>query len=143
MSNTNKPEIFFFTEGMNYTPKEIDKRKSIVKYILKEEGKQFNTVNVVFCSNEKITELNKEYLKRNYATDVITFHYDEEEIGEIYIGIEQVKINSNEYKEEIENEISRVLIHGVLHLSGYKDYDEKEKKEMRIKENDYMSKTNN
>lgn len=86
-------------------------------------------INIIFCSDSYILDVNSKYLKHNYYTDVITFDYCEGKYlnGDIIISIDTVKANSVLYKSTFDNELHRVIIHGVLHLMGYKDKSKKEK----------------
>jgi rRNA maturation RNase YbeY len=102
-----------------------------------------NFISFNFCSDKYILELNNSSLKHNYYTDIITFELNQknEEIeGDIYISIDRVKENAKVLNESIINELHRVIIHGVLHLCGYKDKSSKESKMMRNKENYYLNK---
>lgn len=90
-------------------------------------------INIIFCSDRYILDVNNKYLKHNYFTDVITFDYCEGRYlnGDIIISIDTVKANAILYKSTFDNELYRVIIHGVLHLMGYKDKSKKEKVIMR------------
>jgi rRNA maturation RNase YbeY len=90
-------------------------------------------INIIFCSDSYILDINNKYLKHNYYTDVITFDYCEGKYlnGDIIISIDTVKANAVLYKTAFDNELHRVIIHGVLHLMGYKDKNTKEKAIMR------------
>jgi len=93
-------------------------------------------LNYIFTSDEQIISINNEYLKHNYFTDVITFDYTDSNIisGDIFISLETVKSNSIKFNQEFSAELNRVIIHGVLHLIGFKDKTELEAKEMRAQE---------
>ncbi|HOK25234.1 MAG TPA: rRNA maturation RNase YbeY [Bacteroidales bacterium] len=99
-------------------------------------------LNYIITNNREIKELNKKFLKHNYATDVISFKYDEGNVinGEVYISIEKVKANARKYRVSVKNELERVLIHGTLHLCGFLDYNEKEREKMRSEENLWIEK---
>ncbi|PKO97451.1 MAG: rRNA maturation RNase YbeY [Bacteroidetes bacterium HGW-Bacteroidetes-7] len=90
-------------------------------------------INIIFCSDSYILDINNKYLKHNYYTDVITFDYCEGKFlnGDIIISIDTVRVNANLYKSTFDNELHRVIIHAVLHLMGYKDKTKKEKEIMR------------
>ena len=124
----------------------IKDKLKLKKWILKsieEEKKGVNFISFNFCSDEYILELNNSSLKHNYYTDIITFELNQknEKIeGDIYISIDRVKENAKVLNESIINELHRVIIHGVLHLCGYKDKSSKESKMMRDKENYYLNK---
>ena len=106
----------------------------------KDENRSFEYVNIVFCSDEFLLNLNREYLNHDYYTDIITFQYKGEPIeGELYISLDRVKDNAAERSIKWSGELHRVIIHGILHLIGYKDHSSSEKEEMREKENHYLS----
>jgi probable rRNA maturation factor len=118
----------------------------IKKWILetiKEEGKKLSYISYNFCSDKYILELNISSLNHNFYTDIITFELNDknESIeGDIYISIDRVKDNANQLNELFINELHRVIIHGTLHLCGYKDKTKSEAKIMRNKENYYLNK---
>lgn len=124
----------------------LKNKKKLKEWILEsveEEGKSLNFISFNFCSDNYILELNKSALSHNYYTDIITFELNEknESIeGDIYISIDRVKDNAKLLNETFLNELNRVIIHGVLHLCGYKDKSSKESKIMREKENYYLKK---
>uniref|UniRef100_UPI0030DAA519 rRNA maturation RNase YbeY n=1 Tax=uncultured Planktosalinus sp. TaxID=1810935 RepID=UPI0030DAA519 len=101
-----------------------------------KEGFKLGEISYVFCDDEYLHKLNIQYLNHDTLTDIISFDYtvDEEIIGDIYISIERVRENAKEFNSTFEDELARVIIHGVLHLLGYKDKTELEKLEMRQKE---------
>jgi len=113
-----------------------------IEEIIKNEKRKMGEISYIFCSNEKILEINKQYLNHDYYTDIITFDYCENKIisGDIFISIETVKENSLEYQVDFQEEINRVMAHGILHLCGYGDKTESEKKKMREKEEFYILK---
>jgi len=99
-------------------------------------------LNCVFCSDKYLVKLNNQYLKHNTLTDILTFDYstDPESIhGEIYISIQRVKENAARFNESFDEELHRVIIHGVLHLTGYNDKSTTDKALMREKEEAYLS----
>lgn len=106
------------------------------------ENKEVGKINYIFCDDEYLLEKNKTFLNHDTLTDIITFDYSERNIlsADIYISIERVKENALIFAVPFEEEIKRVMIHGVLHLIGYKDKTEEEIIEMRTKENHYLSK---
>lgn len=94
----------------------------------------------VFCSDDSILDINTKYLNHKHSTDVITFGYNENAIinGDVFIGVETVKINANKYKVDFIDELKRVLVHSILHLLGYNDSTAKEKIIMKSKEDYYL-----
>jgi probable rRNA maturation factor len=120
---------------------ELENEEKYTNWIIKiveSENRVLGELSYVFCSDDYIFELNEKYLGHSTFTDIITFDYSVKEnlAGEIYISIDRVKENAEEYKEEFEIELLRVMAHGVLHLSGYKDKKEQDKELMRLKENE-------
>jgi probable rRNA maturation factor len=104
-------------------------------------NKKVGNINIIFCSDEYLKEMNIQYLKHDYYTDVITFNYNEgnQLSGDIYISADRVLDNSTIYKVEFFSELLRVMVHGILHLLGYKDHTEKEKSEIRRQEELWIS----
>jgi rRNA maturation RNase YbeY len=133
-------KVRFFEEGIK---ERVLKRKQIRDYIIeiiKSEGYVLSDLNIILCDDEYLLKINKKYLKHNYYTDIVTFDYTEQKIinGEIYISVERVRENAKLEKERFLEELKRVIFHGVLHLTGYKDKTLKEKRMMRNKENIYL-----
>lgn len=103
------------------------------------EGKELGDLNVIFCSDSYLLELNIKHLEHDYYTDIITFDYSEESIsGDLFISIDRVEDNANSYKVPFSEELNRVIAHGVLHLIGYGDKSEAEAATMRIKESEAL-----
>jgi len=104
-------------------------------------GVKPGAINIIFCNDDYLLFLNNQYLKHNHYTDVISFDYsDNKRInGDIFISIDSVKNNANLYKCEFIDELHRVIIHGVLHLLGYNDSNDKERVQMRSKEDEALS----
>ncbi len=102
---------------------------------------QPDALSFIFTSNERLRLMNQEFLNHNYFTDVITFDYSEGNTisGDVFISIEQVKLNAERYGVSAEEEQRRVMIHGVLHLMGYGDASDEEKQIMRKKENEALN----
>jgi len=117
--------------------------KKIIPVILKDEKVVCGTINLRFCDDKEIKIFNKKYLSHDYETDILTFYYgnDVNSIdSDILISVETIIRNSKRFKTEFENELLRVVIHGILHLCGYNDSDKKEKQLMKKKENFYLKK---
>lgn len=107
--------------------------------VAETEGKPFIEVQYIFCSDDKLRDMNVEYLDHDYYTDVITFPYSEDAVhGDVFISYDRVVDNAQQLKVPFEHELCRVLVHGVLHLSGYLDKTDAEEKEMRGKEDFYL-----
>ncbi len=114
---------------------------SALPKLIQSENKECGPINLIFCDDDKILEVNKEYLSHDYYTDIITFDYSLNQIisGDLFISIDRVKENANRYSKTFENELMRVVFHGVLHLCGYNDKSEEEVVVMRSKEDYYLT----
>lgn len=116
--------------------------KAFILYLLNEEGYRLESLNYVFCSDKYLLSINRSYLSHDYYTDIITFSLSETKkvvVGEIYISTDRVRINSRQFGSTLKEELHRVIIHGALHLCGYKDKTRAEKLIMRAKEDFYLS----
>lgn len=134
--------IQFFNEEISFKPKKTRKIKSWILRCAKKEKCLVGEINYIFCSDDYLLSVNQEYLKHNTLTDIITF--DNSEIpgqlsGDIFISVERVKENANKFLVSFDEELHRVMIHGVLHLIGYKDKKVNEKALMRKKEEACLS----
>jgi rRNA maturation RNase YbeY len=109
---------------------------------ISEENCKEGEINYIFCSDDYLLQLNLNFLDHDTLTDIISFDYSvgKELHGDIYISVDRVKENASDFKVSFSDEMSRVMIHGVLHYCGYKDKSEDDKKEMRSKEDYYLSK---
>ncbi|GIR12187.1 MAG: endoribonuclease YbeY [Cryomorphaceae bacterium] len=112
-----------------------------IELLAKEELREIGGIAFVFCDDNYLHKINLEFLKHDTFTDIITFDYSagNEIISEIYISVDRVADNAKKYSQTFEDEIHRVIIHGVLHLCGYKDRLAEDKQIMRDKENHYLS----
>jgi len=108
-----------------------------IEEVIKTEKRVASEVSIILCSDEYLLDMNKKFLEHDYYTDIITFDYTEGKhvSGELYISIDRVKDNATEMKIGFKEELYRVIVHGVLHLCGYGDKTEKERKKMRRREN--------
>ena len=104
------------------------------------ESFRIGDLSIVFCSDPYILDVNMKYLQHDYFTDIITFDYCDGRIlsGDLFISIDTVRANAVEYGAGFEEELNRVMVHGLLHLIGYDDHTEDQKKEMREKEDYYL-----
>lgn len=104
--------------------------------VCKDENKALTFITFIFCSDEYLHQINVDYLQHDNYTDVITFPYAAADFieGDIFISIDRVKDNANLFQSTFQNELYRVMIHGVFHLCGYLDKTEDQKKAMRAKE---------
>lgn len=104
-------------------------------------NKEVGEISYIFCNDDYLLNINKEYLNHDYYTDIITFDYCKENTisGDLFISIERIKENASTHKTSFKNELDRVIIHGIIHLLGQKDKTPEEAKEMRTKEDYYLS----
>ena len=107
-----------------------------IKAVCESKGKKAGEIQYIFTTDERILAINQEFLKHDYFTDIITFDYTEDHLlsGDIFISVDTVQSNAAQYKTSFEEELRRVIIHGVLHLAGYKDKKTADRKMMRAEE---------
>jgi probable rRNA maturation factor len=134
--------INFFLQSVSVSLKHRKKLKSVLVQLINREKKTFfsSEVNVIFCDDEFLHGLNTKFLKHDTLTDIITFDYSEDTklVGDIFISVERVRDNAIKFSQSSSKELYRVIIHGFLHLCGYKDRAKEEKRTMKLKENFYL-----
>ncbi len=117
--------------------------KQFIKKIDKCEGNKISQLSFVFCSDSYLLDINRRFLNHNTLTDIITFNLNtnmpDKANGEIYISVDRIMENAKKYKTTNEAELHRVIFHGVLHLCGYNDKTQSQKRIMRIKEDFYLN----
>ncbi|HBL74692.1 MAG TPA: rRNA maturation RNase YbeY [Prolixibacteraceae bacterium] len=130
----------FYKEDFSGRIIDQKKRKNWINFAIEKEKFKCGDLSFIFCFDEYLLKINKEYLNHDYYTDIITFNYVEGNIisGDIFISIDRVRDNAQQYGVSFENELSRVIIHGVLHLIGFDDKDESSQSIMRMKEDEYL-----
>lgn len=135
------PTISFHLEAVSYTVKKKNHIKSVIKTAIADENKKLGEIAFIVCSDDYLHKINQEYLNHDTYTDIITFDYCENDriSGDIFISIERVKENALKFNQNIDSELFRIVIHGVLHLLGYKDKSPKDKKIMTEKEDFYLT----
>jgi len=139
---SSKSKVYFLAEGVSLSFPQKAPLKKMVEEIFTRERIMLQRMNYVFCTDERLLEINKRYLHHDYLTDIITFDLSEKKgqvFGESYISIERVSENAIKLKSPLSKEIWRVVFHGALHLCGYADKTEKEKRQIRSKEDYYIS----
>ncbi len=132
--------IQFCTEDITFSLKEKLKHKAWLNEVAKQEGKKILELTYVFCSDEYLLQINQEYLNHDTLTDIVTFDNSEDPKkieGDIFISIERVKENGDKLGTT-ETELERVMVHGLLHLLGYKDKKKEDKALMTEKEDFYI-----
>lgn len=112
-----------------------------IKKVAASHGKKVGEIAYIFCNDDKILEVNREYLQHDYYTDIITFDYTEGDIisGDLFISVDTVLSNSKQLGVQYEQELFRVIIHGILHLCGINDKGEGEREIMEREENTALS----
>ena len=133
--------ISYYFEDTDFVFKGKTLNNRWLKLVAESEIRRIGQISIIFCSDNYILDVNQKYLQHDYFTDIITFDYcDGDKIsGDPFISVDTVRDNAVEYGTEFADELNRVIIHGVLHLIGYDDHEEEDIKEMRAKENYYLS----
>jgi len=133
--------IHYYKQGTEFGPKFITKINKWVKSVANSKGFNRLNLNYIFCSDEELMKINREFLGHDYYTDIITFDTLEDQhikkaalSGDIFISVDTVRINAETYHTSFEDELHRVMIHGVLHLMGYDDHTPEEESEMHRQE---------
>lgn len=127
--------INFFSEDVDFDLKGKQRTKKWIKHIVEQEAQKTGDINIIFCSDEYLLQVNKQYLNHDYYTDIITFNYNTNKVnGDLFISIDRVADNAEKQNVPRGTEMQRVIIHGVLHLLGYNDKTKAEEKMIRQKE---------
>lgn len=136
--------ISYFAEDTKLPP--IKKRETTawIKAVAQSHGKRTGDISYIFCSDEKILEVNRQYLQHDYYTDIITFDYTEGDVisGDLFISLDTVKSNSEQFHTAYEEELYRTIIHGILHLCGINDKGPGEREIMEENENKALAMRN-
>ena len=132
--------INFNAVGVKMPDFDVAKVSAWIESVARSFGKSVGDISYIFCDDNKILEVNRTYLKHDYFTDIITFYYCEGSIlsGDLFISVDSVKENSLYYGTDPEEELNRVIVHGILHLIGYDDHSTEDIAVMRSKENFYL-----
>jgi rRNA maturation RNase YbeY len=130
--------VITFNSETSFTLKNQKKLVKWISDVISSEGFQVGEINYIFCNDSYLNKINQEFLNHDTFTDIISFDYTlgKEIGGDIFISIERVLENAEKFNEVFENELYRVMIHGILHFMGYKDKTKKEKTLMRTKEDE-------
>ncbi len=132
--------VSYFTEDIKFEFKRKRLTSRWLKFVAESETKRLGDISVIFCSDNYILDINIKYLGHDYFTDIITFDYCEGKTlsGDLFISIDSVRENASFYGVDFDDELNRVIVHGLLHLIGYDDHTEEDIATMRAKENYYL-----
>jgi probable rRNA maturation factor len=136
------PKIYFFLEEVKYSLRQKRKTRSWLLQAVENEDSKIGILNYILTNDDILIQLNKEYLRHFTLTDIITFDLSEGDgflTGDIYISVDRARENAKKFKNSLSNEIKRLMIHGIMHLIGYKDKTQSERELMRTKEEYYLS----
>jgi len=133
--------VNFFTENVDYEISLLSSVPPWLKFLAELEEQDISELNYIFCSDEYLLQINRQYLNHDFFTDIITFDNSERPNlveGDIFISLDRVRENSAIHQTTFFSELLRVIAHGLLHLVGYGDYDDKSKATMRKMEDKYL-----
>ena len=136
------PAIQFFEEDISYKLKNKTAVRQWINETVLAEGFKLKELNYIFCSDDYLLQINQQYLDHDTYTDIITFDNSEKDkviVGDIFISIERIRENALKFSITETNELHRVIIHGALHLLGYKDKSTADKQKMTFKEDFYLN----
>lgn len=133
--------ISYYTQDTDFVFKGKQFNNKWLRMVAESEIKRIGDISIIFCSDNYILDVNMKYLQHDYFTDIITFDYCEGDrlSGDLFISIDSVRENAKLYNTEFNEELNRVMVHGILHLIGYDDHTQKNQKLMRTKENYFLS----
>ncbi len=132
-------KIIFNVEDIDFEPENTEGVIAWIEKVVALEKKRIGGISYIFCSDDYLHKLNVEYLNHDTLTDILTFPYSRSPLeGDIFISIDRVRDNANDLNVSFENELHRVLIHGVLHLCGYLDETDEDEAIMRRKEDEAL-----
>ena len=133
--------ISYFLEDTNFKFNTRRRTNRWLKSVAEIENRSIGEINIIFCSDPYILDLNIKSLNHHFFTDIITFDYCEGDIlsGDLYISVDTVRANAEFYNTDFDNELYRVIVHGLLHLIGYDDHSDEEIAVMRSKEDFYLN----
>jgi len=137
-------EILFNYESVDFKLENTEFYINWIEQSAKNEAKEIGDISYVFCSDDYLLDINQRFLEHDFYTDIVTFDYTEDKVlsGDLMISIDRVKDNSEKFGTPFHEELKRVMIHGILHLCGYKDKTKEEEQLMRSKEDFYLSRFN-
>jgi probable rRNA maturation factor len=140
---SNKSPIYFFKENVRFRLNYSDELRKWIEKAVQHHGFKIKSLNYIFCSDKYLLKLNKQFLQHDYFTDIITFDNSTEKKNieaDVFISVDSVKNNAEKFGTSFRNELHRVMIHGALHLVGYKDKNEKDISKMKEAEELWLGK---
>lgn len=134
--------IRYFTQDIDFVLKAKSGHREWLKAVALEENRRLGEISVIFCSDTYLLDINRKYLGHDYYTDIITFDYSEGDkiSGDLFISVDTVRSNAEYYSTGFQDELDRVMVHGLLHLIVYDDHTDEQSAVMRSKENYYLEK---
>jgi len=132
--------INYFYDRTRFRLKNEERLKYFIKKVITIKQRKTGNLSFIFTSDKSLLKINQEFLGHDYFTDVISFDYGDNDIinGEVYISIDRVKKNSRKFETDLNIELTRVMLHGVLHLCGMNDIDPDERMQMRMEEEKFL-----
>ncbi len=135
--------VRFFSESIHFNLKNKRAVTAWIKQVIECNDRKPGHINIIFCDDNYLLQINQKFLRHNTFTDVVTFQYHEQKsepvTGDIFISIDRVRENAEELQKVFDNELHRVIIHGILHLCDYKDKSPAQKKKMKEAEDRYLN----
>lgn len=137
----SESKVYFFFEYRSIQLKERTKLKRFIELIMRKEKQPLQSLNYIFCTDDRLLEINRQFLRHDFYTDIITFDLSAGSLtqGEVYISLDRVRDNAKRMKQTLNSELLRVIFHGALHLCGYKDKTPRDERLMRQKEDEYLN----
>ncbi|MCL3780190.1 rRNA maturation RNase YbeY [Prolixibacteraceae bacterium JC049] len=133
--------IEFYSEDIDFQLNNSELTEAWISKVIENHSFKLGDISFIFCTDDYLLNVNREYLQHDYYTDIITFDYVEDNVvsSDIFISIDRIKENAEEFKVSFENELNRIIIHGILHLLGFKDKEPEQKKIMTSKEDESLA----
>lgn len=133
--------VSYHFEDTGFVFKGRVRNNSWMRLVAESEIRRLGDINIIFCSDNYILDMNQKYLGHDYFTDIITFDYCQGDVlsGDLFISVDSVRENAKDFGQEFQQELARVMVHGILHLIGYDDHTKSQQKQMRAKEDYYLS----
>lgn len=133
--------VTYHFEDTDFIFKGKVRNNSWLRLVAESEIRRLGDISIIFCSDNYILDMNQKYLRHDYFTDIITFDYCQGDVlsGDLFISVDSVRENAKNFGQEFQQELARVMVHGILHLIGYDDHTKAQQNQMRAKEDYYLS----